>query len=73
MRDIQEYLEVAEVAQETGLSESFWRKNIFYKQISYLKAGRRVVIRRSDLDKWIAARMVPAVNHNSNRRHASEA
>jgi excisionase family DNA binding protein len=53
-----QYLSIADVAQETGLSEAFWRRAIFDRRIAYAKFGRRVMIRRSDLDAWVAARIV---------------
>jgi excisionase family DNA binding protein len=51
---IQEYLSIAEVAQVTSLSVAFWRKAVLRRRIAFLKLGRRVVIRRSDLERWIA-------------------
>jgi excisionase family DNA binding protein len=55
-----QYLSVAVVAEQTGLSEAFWRKAILHRRIAYVKLGRRVMIRRGDLDAWVAARVVRA-------------
>ena len=60
-----ELLTVREVAQATSLSEAFWRKAILNRRISFAKLGRRVVIRRCDLDAWIAVRMVEAATLQS--------
>jgi len=64
---IKEYLSITEVAKETSLSESFWRKAMFQRRISYLKAGRRVMIRRSDLRAWISANVVPSAERSRTR------
>jgi excisionase family DNA binding protein len=58
-----EYLSITEVARETSLSESFWRKAMFQRRIPYLKAGRRVMIRRCDLRAWVSANVVPATRN----------
>ena len=54
------YLSIPEVAQETHLSEAFWRKAVFHRRIAFVKMGKRVLIRRSDFDAWISARIVQA-------------
>lgn len=54
------YLSVIDAAKETGLSESFWRKAIFTKRISYYKMGRLVKIARADLQPWLESRRIPA-------------
>lgn len=54
------YLSIVDAAKETGLSESFWRKAIFSKRISYYKIGRLVKIARADLQPWLESRRVPA-------------
>jgi excisionase family DNA binding protein len=54
------YLSVIDAAKETGLSESFWRKAILGKRISYYKIGRLVKIARTDLQPWLESRRVPA-------------
>ncbi|MEK7754132.1 MAG: excisionase family DNA-binding protein [Planctomycetota bacterium] len=55
------YLSVAEVAGETGLSQAFWRKAIFLRRVAFVRVGRRVLVRREDLDSFIQAGIVPAV------------
>jgi excisionase family DNA binding protein len=54
------YLSVIDAARETGLSESFWRKAILDKRISYYKIGRLVKIARADLQPWLESRRIPA-------------
>jgi excisionase family DNA binding protein len=61
------YMSIPAVAEETGLSEAFWRKAIFHRRIAFVKMGKRVMIRRNDLDQWIAARIVQAASGRENR------
>jgi len=59
-----EYLSIPDAAIETGLSESFWRKAVCSKRITYYKIGRLVKIARSDLEKWIESRRIPALDRS---------
>jgi excisionase family DNA binding protein len=45
-------LSVAEVAEESGVSEKAVRQRIARGQLPYRRWGRRVVIFRSELDEW---------------------
>ena len=53
-----ELLTVAEAAKEFGMTESFWRKQIFNKTVPVVKMGKSVRLRRSDLEKFIESREV---------------
>lgn len=53
------YLSVAEVAKATGLSQAYWRKAVFRRHIPYVKLGR-VLIRREDLESYMACHLVQA-------------
>jgi excisionase family DNA binding protein len=55
-----EYLSVPDTARETAMSEAYWRKVVFKREIPVVKFGRRVLIRRSDLENFISHRHVPA-------------
>lgn len=52
------FLSITQASSETGLSQAFWRKAILRKKIPYAKLGRRVLIERSELEAWIAKRVV---------------
>jgi excisionase family DNA binding protein len=64
------YLSVIDAAKETGLSESFWRKAILGKRISYYKIGRLVKIARADLQPWLESRRIPASRGGETRKRA---
>ena len=55
---LDEFLSIARLAEETNMSEPFWRKAIFQKRIAYTKIGRAVRVRRSVLDRYLADREV---------------
>lgn len=54
----EEFLSIARVAQETNMSEPFWRKVVLQKRIAYVKIGSSVRIRRSVLERYLADREV---------------
>jgi excisionase family DNA binding protein len=54
------YLSIRDAANETGLSEGFWRKAVFAKRITYYKLGRVVRIARQDLRAWVEAQRIAA-------------
>ncbi len=58
--EIDEFLTVAEIAKLTHTSAAVWRKRIWRRAICFIKLGRSVRVRREDLDRWIADRVVPA-------------
>lgn len=53
-----EMLNVPQFARESGMSEGFWRKLIWLKQIEYAKVGRSVRVSRRAYDAYLAARSV---------------
>jgi excisionase family DNA binding protein len=53
-------LSVKEGAEFTHLEQSTMRSWILQKKIPYVKLGRRVFLRRGDLEALIVASMVPA-------------
>ncbi len=55
-----EFLTVSEIAKLTHTSAAVWRKRIWRRGICFVKLGRSVRVRREDLDRWIAERVVPA-------------
>jgi len=56
-----ELLTVGEVAQEFGMTESYWRKQIFHRYIPVVKMGKSVRLRRSDVEKFIEERQIDEV------------
>lgn len=56
----QDYLNIPDAAAETRLSESFWRRVVFQRRLPIVKVGRRVLIRRCDLDTFMNARLIPS-------------
>ena len=53
-------LNVAEASDLTRLKESTIRRWILEKKIAYVKLGRRVFIRRSDIELLISESFIPA-------------
>lgn len=48
------YLDTASLAEKTGISESTWNKRrLTGDGPSYIKAGRRVLYRWSDVETWL--------------------
>ena len=60
IEDHPEYLSLPDTARETAMSQAYWRKVVFRREIPIVKLGRRVLIRRSDLDDFISIRRIPA-------------
>jgi excisionase family DNA binding protein len=58
-QETSKYLSITDVAKETGLSEAFLREAIFHRRIEYAELGRRVMIRRSDVDAWLQSATMP--------------
>lgn len=53
-------LTVSEAAAITRMSKSWWRQQVFRKQIDFHKIGRSVRIPRSSVEAVLAASFVPA-------------
>lgn len=49
-----------QVAEYLNLSTSYVRKAVAAKTIPYVQIGTRTLFRKSDIDKWIADRVVSA-------------
>ena len=58
--EYKEYLSIPQTADQTALSQAYWRKAVFRRQISIVKVGRRVLIRRADLQNFMESHRVPA-------------
>jgi excisionase family DNA binding protein len=58
--DYKQYLSITQMAVETSMSQAYWRKAVFHRQIPIVKVGRRVLIRRSDLHSFMESRRIPA-------------
>jgi len=48
-----ELLTVKEVSKYYGMTESYWRKQIFNKTIPIVKMGKSVRLRRKDIEAFI--------------------
>jgi excisionase family DNA binding protein len=51
-------ISLAEAAKITDESLAVWRKRVNRRQISFVKLGRNVRLRRDDFARFIAARLV---------------
>jgi excisionase family DNA binding protein len=49
-------LTIAELAEETNMSEAFWRKQVLLKTIEIEKFGRSVRVTESALRRYLTAR-----------------
>ncbi len=52
-------IDIGDVAALLGRSERFVRRLVEENRISFIKVGKYVMFRRSDVDDWIDARTVP--------------
>jgi hypothetical protein len=58
------FLDVNELAKESGESVAVWRKRIFFRQIPYVKFGRNVRVKRENFEAFAAKREIPALSSN---------
>ncbi len=56
-----EYLTVEQAAEYLNITDHFVRRLIRERRIPFVKVGRLVRLRRSDIDDYLAGRRVPAV------------
>ncbi len=56
-----EYLTVEQAAAYLNITDHFVRRLIRERRIPFVKVGRLVRLRRSDIDDYLAGRRVPAV------------
>ena len=54
-------LTVEQAADYLNITEHFVRRLIRERRIPFLKVGRLVRLRRTDIDEYVASRLVPAV------------
>ncbi len=52
-------IDIGDVATLLGRSERFVRRLVEENRISFIKVGKYVMFRRSDVEDWIDARTVP--------------
>lgn len=52
-------IDIGDVAVLLGRSERFVRRLVEENRISFVKVGKYVMFRRSDVEEWIDARTVP--------------
>ncbi len=55
-----ELLSSAEAAQEYGMTESYWRKQIFHRTIPIIKMGKSVRLQRKDIEAFIEENKIEA-------------
>ena len=55
-----ELLTQSEAAKEYGMTESYWRKQIFHRFIPYVKMGKSVRLRRKDIEAFIEENKIEA-------------
>jgi excisionase family DNA binding protein len=56
-----EYLTVEQAAEYLNITDHFVRRLIRERRIPFVKVGRLVRIRRTEIDDYLAGRHVPAV------------
>jgi excisionase family DNA binding protein len=57
---MQKLLSVADAAELTGASVSFWRKQIANQSVPVVKIGRLVRLRSADIEDYLTRRTRPA-------------
>ena len=58
--DREELLTIAYVQRVTGESESCWRRRLARRELSYIRLGGNVRIRRAVFERWLTERTVVA-------------
>lgn len=53
-------LSIPELAQETGLTERWWKRAIFERRVPVVKFGHLVRVREEDLTHFVEANVRPA-------------
>ena len=48
-----EMLDIKRASEISGLSESWWRKKILYKQVPFYRVGRKILVDRADISKLL--------------------
>jgi excisionase family DNA binding protein len=56
-----EYLTVEQAAEYLNITDHFVRRLIRERRIPFVKVGRLVRLRRTDIDDYLAGRLIPAV------------
>lgn len=69
--DTDPFFKVPDVAAYMGTSPRYVRELIAQEELETFRPGRRVLVRRSEVDRFIAAHTTPAVSSRSYRRAAS--
>lgn len=63
--ELEPLLKVPEVARYLNVAEQTLRQWVWRRRIPYLKLGKSVRFRRSELDTWMSARRGAASAHKS--------
>lgn len=61
----QKLYNIPEAADRSRLSQSWWRKRIFQKEVRFIKVGRRVLIPESTINELIEKGAVEPKNSYS--------
>lgn len=69
--DLDPFLKVPDVAAYMGTSPRYVRELIAQEELETFRRGRRVLVRRSEVDRFIAAHTTPALPSRSYRLGAS--
>lgn len=69
---MEQLMTVVEVSEVLRLRESTIRKWIYKRKLPHLKLGRRVFVRRQDLDVLISTSLVPARRINASVTHLNQ-
>lgn len=53
-----ELLSTQEASKYFGQSDGYWKKQIFQRNINFVKMGKSVRLKKSDIEKFIAKRTI---------------
>jgi excisionase family DNA binding protein len=52
-------LTIRDLMHLTRESESAWRKRLGRREMPYIRLGSNIRVRREDLERWLAERIIP--------------
>jgi hypothetical protein len=60
MESLRDLLDIAAICSEYGASPRFWRREIWAKNLTCVRLGRKVLVRRAHLEAYLQQREHPA-------------
>jgi hypothetical protein len=62
MKALRDLLDIATICREFGASPKFWRREIWAKNLTCVRLGKKVLVRRAHLEAYLLHCERPATN-----------